>query len=549
MNRIEAGGWTMDAIRRHTSGALLVMLLAVPGWSEQAAADDEVTMEVVDDADADERDYVDDIDLPESASRARMDGRSASQRPVKRETPANRAATPATRLVLARGAATARPTGVPSRCSSTAPAARCRSWAIVLLAAALLAGPACAHAASSPAENFDRGVAAARAGNHDRAIEHFEAARRAGLDSGALHFNLGVSYYRAGRLEEAESAFRRAANSDAMVAPAHYQLGRLARQRGDRAAAREHFRQAARRAQTNALRQRARGALRAVASVAPPRVAYLGVGAGHDSNLALTPSEASGTSEQSDAFVDGVLVGRWPLEDRFYLRASTYVQKYLEEDDFDLLALRAGLGRVGSLAGGWRWDAWIDGRYQAFGGDAFENALLAGGRLQRPLSTRWSVELDYRFELARGASGFGFLDGYEHRVSAALDERGREGWNLFVGAGTSDRDDRTTADDFFSFSWSEFRLQAEKTHRLDDDHWLAVAADWRRRRYDGSEIRDGARLGSREDDLFGVEAELERRLDRDWRATLSLRLERRDSTIAEFDYDREIIRVGFDRTF
>ena len=448
------------------------------------------------------------------------------------------------------GAGTVAPKDVRSRCSNTGPAIRRRPFkAVLLLAAVLLGGPACAYAASIAAEAFEQGVEAARTGDYDRAIEHFEAARRAGLDSGALHFNLGVAYYRADRQEEAETAFRRAANSDSMVAPAYYQLGRMARERGDRAMAREHFRQAARRAQTTALRQQARGALEALASVAPPRVLYIGAGAGYDSNLALTPSEASGTSERSDLFVDALLIGRWPLEDRFYLRASAYLQEFFDEDDFNLLALRGGVGRVGELNGGWRWDAWIDGRHQAFGGSPFEDALLAGGQLQRPLNTRWSLELEYRFELAQGARNFGFLDGYEHGISAALDERGRTGWGLSMGVATSDRDDRRTADDFFSFSWREFRLQAENTRSLDADHELVLAADWRRRRYGGTEVRDGARLGQREDDRFGLEAELERRLDRDWRATLSLRIERRDSTIAEFDYDRAVVRFGFDRVF
>ena len=63
----------MNALERHTAGALLVVLLAVPGWFEVARADDAVTMEVVDDADADERDYVDDIELPETASETARD--------------------------------------------------------------------------------------------------------------------------------------------------------------------------------------------------------------------------------------------------------------------------------------------------------------------------------------------------------------------------------------------------------------------------------------------------------------------------------------------
>ena len=63
----------MNAVKQHAFSVLLVALLAATGWSGQAVADDEVTMEVVDDADADERDYVDDIALPEAASETARD--------------------------------------------------------------------------------------------------------------------------------------------------------------------------------------------------------------------------------------------------------------------------------------------------------------------------------------------------------------------------------------------------------------------------------------------------------------------------------------------
>lgn len=420
---------------------------------------------------------------------------------------------------------------------------------IVVAFAFLLAAPGTATAATAR-EAFQQGVEAAREDDYRQAIEYFEAARRAGLDTGALHFNLGVARYRMGDLDDAEAAFRRAVDSGSMVAPAYYQLGRIARERGEPEQARGHFRRAARMANTEGLRQRARSALAAFdTSPAAPDYVYLGIGGGHDSNIALTPSDASGASEESDQFLDAVLVGRWPVSGRTYLRGSAYIQQFLDEDDFDLLALRGGVGRVGRLGGGWRWDAWLDGRHQRFGGDAFENAALAGGRLQRALNPAWSLELDYRFELARGASGFDFLDGVEHRFDVSLDERGRTGWDLSAGIGVSDRDDRATADDFFSFSYDETRLAADYTFRLDARHHLTLSGDWRRRDFEGQEVRNGQPLGTREDDLIGLGAAVDRRLGPDWNAHASLRVEERDSTLQDFDYDREVVRVRLERVF
>lgn len=421
--------------------------------------------------------------------------------------------------------------------------------ALVTAFALLLAAPGTAIAATAR-EAFQQGVEAAREDDYRQAIEHFEAARRAGLDTGALHFNLGVARYRVGQLDEAEAAFHRAVDSGSMVAPAYYQLGRIARERDEPEQARGHFRRAARMATTERLRQRARSALAAFdPPPAAPDYVYVGLGGGHDSNIALTPSDASGASEESDQFLDAVLVGRWPVSGRTYLRGSAYIQQFLDEDDFDLLALRGGVGRVGRLGGDWRWDAWLDGRHQRLGGDAFENAALAGGRLQRALSPAWSLELDYRFELARGASGFGFLDGVEHRFDVSLEERGRTGWDLSAGIGVADRDDRATADDFFSFSYDEFRLAADYTFRLNARHHLTLSGDWRRRDFDGQEVRNGQSRGTREDDLIGIGVALDRQLGRHWGARASLRLEERDSTLNEFDYDRELARVRLERIF
>lgn len=426
--------------------------------------------------------------------------------------------------------------------------------AFALALVLLLMVPGAATAATAR-EAFQQGVEAARADNYPQAIERFEAARRAGLDTGALHYNLGVARYRVGEPAEAEAAFRRAVGSGSMVAPAYYQLGRIARERGDRAEARSHFRNAARQATTNRLRQRARSALAAIdrAPTAPdyvPDYVYVGVGGGHDSNIALTPSDAGGVSEESDQFLDAVVVARWPLGGRTYLRGSAYIQRFFEQDDFDLMAFRGGVGRVGRLGRDWRWDVWIDGRHQRFGGDAFENSALAGGRLQRPLNAAWSLELDYRFELARGASGYDFLDGVENRFDVSLDERGRAGWDLSAGVGVSDRDDRETAADFFSFSYNEVRVAADYTFRLDARHHLTLSGDWRRRDFDGRELRENQPMGSREDDLIGLGAALDRRIGADWNAHASLRLEERDSTVQEdFDYDREVVRLRIERVF
>lgn len=418
----------------------------------------------------------------------------------------------------------------------------------MLAAAVFLCAPS-AGVAATPEALFRQGVTAARAGDYGEAIEHFEAARRAGLDTGALHYNLGVAYYHAGRLEPAEAAFRRAVDSDSMVAPAWYQLGRLARERGDDARAREHFRRAAAEAQTDALRRRARAALARAAAVTPPEYVYVAAGGGHDSNVSLTPDDASGVSEESDFFVEGLAVARQPLNGPNYLRASGYTQVFLDDDDFDVTSVRGGIGRVGRLQGPWRWDAYVDGRHLRFGGETFENSLFLGGAVERGLGGRWSLDLGLRLELTDGGSDFEFLDGTGHRFEAVVDERGAAGWRLEAALETLDRDDRETADDFFSFSRDELEVAARYGLDLDRRARVTFEGDWSHRDYDGTEIRNGTRLDEREDDRIGLGVTLHRRFDANWGVRLALRLEERDSNLDEFDYDRSLIRAQIERVF
>lgn len=57
----------MKTITAYTAGILLLGLVATPVWADEEEGDD-VTMEVVSDADADEAEFVDEIELPEDAS-------------------------------------------------------------------------------------------------------------------------------------------------------------------------------------------------------------------------------------------------------------------------------------------------------------------------------------------------------------------------------------------------------------------------------------------------------------------------------------------------
>jgi len=419
----------------------------------------------------------------------------------------------------------------------------------------LTLGPWTTGAANDAQEAFRAGVAASRENAYQDAIAYFETARSQGMDTGALHYNLGVAYYRTGQRSKATAAFQRAAATDTMAAPALYQLGRLAREDGDKQRARSLFQRAADQAETAELRSRARAALddaagaERAATAAPPDYIYVGLGASYDSNLTLSPSDSSATTEESGVAGNGSVIARVPWRGANYLRGSLYTQRFLDNTDFNILSLRGGVGRVGQLGANWRWDAYVDGNHQRFGGETFENALVTGVDGLRHLNDDWRFEMGYRLEASRGGSDFGFLDGTSHRVDASLNERQRGGWQVSARFERANRDDLNRGDDFFSFSRNEVALGGQYGLPLGENNLLSLEGEWTHRRYDDEEVRNGNQRTKREEDRYGFGIALNRSLGSDWSVEVSARAEQRSSNLNEFDYSRERLGVRLDRSF
>lgn len=419
--------------------------------------------------------------------------------------------------------------------------------ALFLCIPLLLAAPVPTAAAASDA--FEAGVAASRAGNYREAVEHFEAARRAGLDTPALHFNLGVALYRAGETERAQASLRRAYREPEMAAPAAYNLGRIAREAGDTAAARRWFGRAVERARTDAVRARARRALAALER-GPVRdsLALVGLGAGYDSNVPLAPDESTTVSREADLLTSAQAYARRRLDGGAYLFASGYTEQYRDGHDADLVTVVVGGGWRG--AGEGRPDARVAIRHVRFGGDAFEDAVLARvGRKWRlgPGSVRLGLETD-RYA---GASGFDHLDGDAVRARATWRRPEGEGlWTLDAMAERVDRRDADAGDDFFSFSYHAAALELGHTRPLDGDARVRLSAGWKGYLYDDPEVRtDRGELGRRREHRVSVRASYEAPLAGDWWWTAGVEGDERDSSVNDYDYSRVRAILGVERTF
>ncbi|MCS6886166.1 MAG: tetratricopeptide repeat protein [Acidobacteriota bacterium] len=97
--------------------------------------------------------------------------------------------------------------------------------------------------------HFTAGLALARRGHYDRAVEAFKYTLERQKDVFEVHYNLGLALYNLGKLEEAEAAFTTAAQLKPELAEVHYRLGLVLSALGDTEAAIEEFTHAVEREQ------------------------------------------------------------------------------------------------------------------------------------------------------------------------------------------------------------------------------------------------------------------------------------------------------------
>jgi len=417
---------------------------------------------------------------------------------------------------------------------------------MLALIAGLAAGSACAATAD---ELFQQGVEAARADDYERAIEAFEAARRAGLDTGALHYNLGTAYYGAGNMDGARRAFRRAWRSKAMRAPAAYMLGRLARRRGDTAGARTWFQRAHDAAQTPALRRRAANGLEDVVGDTVGGFGYLALGTAHDSNVTAAPADLDGTSDASDSALRLVLAMREPLGRRLYATGSLYTERFSDLSRFDYTAVRGGAGWRNTVRGPWQWQVEAQARHERLGGDPLRNSVILDAAVDRRPPARRRVRIAYELTRYRAATEYDFLDGRRQRIEVASKPWSGSGWLGTVALERMNRRDLDTGSDFQSFSWSAGEAELGYHFAFGSHLDLEVGGDLAHRDYDGTEVRNAARVGSRQDDIAGVYVEATGAVGAGFSWRLRLRHEERRSNIDEFDYERDRVVAYLERLF
>ena len=401
-----------------------------------------------------------------------------------------------------------------------------------------LLAPAPAAAAFPGERHFNGALASFNAGDFTAALQGFLQARRAGLDTPGLRFNLGATYYRLRRYAEARTEFEALARNPQWAALAHYNLGLTAMRLGDAEEARAHFDQAHRTSADTNLRALAGIALERLgrASLPPSSGTVVSLAGGYDSNPALyTDDTAAGTRTGGDAFVEALgastrnLSGNsargWNAHGAFVLR------KYLDQGEFDLQGLRAGISRdtdsgVAQFSVGGNYGiVYFDGQLleQAAALDVQGRTRLQGGR-----------DLRGRYQLASiaGGSHYRYLDGWQQRLSADVGFAWQRAlWRAGYQLDIEDRRDPG---------------YSPRRHLLFAIAELPDVAGWKteaRAEYRASRYRD---VLARRDRRHGLALHASRDAGARRRAFVDYSYYRNDSSITGYDYRRSQLMLGLE---
>jgi tetratricopeptide (TPR) repeat protein len=409
-------------------------------------------------------------------------------------------------------------------------------------------------AAADGAQAAEQGVNAFRAGNYPAALQSFLDARQAGLDTPGLHYNLGATYYRLGRYAEAEREFQALAPDPKWAPLAHYNLGLTAQRAGRRQQAMQYFEQAYRATTDPNLRTLAATALERLggAPPSPGTDAVVSLAGGYDSNATLSPDAATaGVSHRSDLFVEALAAASHRLTGNsahgWVAHGGLILRKYRDLNQFDLTGSRAGLGYETDSG---RLQIGVGGYFDLIyvGGDRLEQAAVVDVQARMRLDADGDLRGRYQLGRIEGGGGFGYLDGWQQRLSA---DAGFALAPAFVRVGyqleRNNRRDLEQGTEFFSSSPTRHSLFASVALRKVGDWQADARGEYRVSRYnDPDRLNGGALEVTRKDDRYGFALRANRRLTAPWRAFVDASYYRNQSNLDPYDYGRFQLMVGIE---
>ena len=424
--------------------------------------------------------------------------------------------------------------------------------AILGAVAALAIVPGAGLAQGDPDSLFRQGNTAFRAGDHDKALSKYRAARASGMDSALLYYNTGVAHYRTGNYLQAEISLRKATRSPKLAAVSYYNLGLTSKAMGDTERARRWF-------------ERAWGA-----SERQPKVRELSTKALARMNRRTGDAAIVRAPSGDEALFRFTAVARVGYDDNVYRSPSTsYVDLSDPAQPVVDPMVQSGVFLPINLKAEYAFDA--DSRTQLsfaylFDGDYYPDSTLENanefsqrlrfkGRtlLGAPRGRRWKA-FSTKFEMRRqDDTNFDPDDGIQRDVdgedlsdrfsytSAALDtifehRLGKVGWGLLAGAELRDYEsvENVSAYDhkfFLGGTFVRFPVLPRTIMKLGYDYYIRDYAERLTRDLNGNLVVGNPELEYR---YQSMEATLTHRMSRMFSVLLSYRYLRRDESTDAF---------------
>ncbi len=418
-----------------------------------------------------------------------------------------------------------------------------------------------AQAEDTADSSFKAGLKAFRSGDYQTALDHFEQARRQGLERPALDYNLGVSYYKLNDYPQARDAFLRAASHSSTRPLAYYNLGLVELRLDNKQEAMRRFREASATAQDERLQGLAERMLAKLEGKPVEEVpsadrawwlASVTLNAGYDDNLVDPRNELS--SNQGDGFYElfalasGPLVGTY--NEGIRLDLSAFVIRYQEIDVYDMNVLRGGVSGVKPL-GAWQSRLGLELERSTLGDDDY----LGGVHL---LVSSERIFSDKRLRLRFRATDFTALEDihdplegqrYQFDVELRRKIARQRHWRIAYQLEYNDREDLTTSTTFTSFSPTRNNLRLAGEIPLASEWTLGGDLRYRFSRFnddnlfiDGSSVR-------REDMQHQARLKLRYTMFTNWEAQLEYSYTDNDSSIDRYDYTRNLYLLGINALF
>lgn len=401
-----------------------------------------------------------------------------------------------------------------------------------------------ASASLAVADDWETGKAAFAAGDFELALEYFETARDAGLDSPAVHYNIAVTQFRLGNYEDAGKTFELIARRFAqMRALAEYNLGLVALRLDNPDQARVHFLRARESASADpGLRLLASRQLGMTEPEPRPASAWSGVVGlriGNDDNVTLRDEAGLPVGTTTDSpLIDGFVSvsGPWQRDGGLRAEATAYMARYADAGDFDQSEIE---GRVvyDWRPPGWRIEFGMQASAGGVGGKSFDRKTGLNARVIRPLSSSSVLDLGYQYDRVNEADDiYAGIAGARHRVSLNYlwyqdDHRIR----VRYVAETNDRQDPGVS---------------PRRKRIGIDYRRLPSAGFG---YEaGIHLRDSNYhdlTTPRKEELTTLRGALTYTLQNPWRLQLELLHSNNDSSDGSFAYDRNRVTLGAIRSF